>query len=122
MNPLSKYTLKGYFDEIKEEVNKQAGKADSLQQEHVLNMLAKAAGIIEEVYEMDAQLLHSDSINDYKEIVYTLKSHGYVGAGQTNLLQEIKDEEPEQLIRKKPMQKATGRSRTSDSKKKRYGT
>jgi len=90
MNPLSKYTLKGYFDEIKEEVNKQAGKADSLQQEHVLNMLAKAAGIIEEVYEMDAQLLHSDSINDYKEIVYTLKSHGYVGAGQTNLLQEIR--------------------------------
>jgi hypothetical protein len=122
MSPLSKYTLKGYFDEIKEEVNKQASKADSLQQQHVLNMLAKAAGIIEEVYETDAQLLHNDSINDYKEIVQTLKSHGYVGAGQTDLLHEVKDEEPEQLIRKKPMQKATGRSRTSDSKKKRYGT
>lgn len=121
MNPLSKYTLKGYFDEIKQEVNKQAGRVDSGQQQHLLNMLAKAAGVIEEVYETDPQLLHTDSINDYKEIVQTLKTHGYTGAGYSELLQEVKDEEPEQLIRKKPMQKATGRSRAA-SKTKKFGT
>lgn len=121
MNPLSKYTLKGYFDEIKQEVNKQAGRVEGKQHQDLLNMLARAAGIIEEVYETDPQMLHNDSINDYKEIVQTLKSHGYSSAGYTDLLQEINEEEPEQLIRKKPMQKASGRSRAS-TKKKKFGT
>ncbi|MFW5760998.1 MAG: hypothetical protein ACOCXH_08480 [Cyclobacteriaceae bacterium] len=121
MTPLSKYTLKGYFDEIKQEVNKQAGRVDANQQQHLLDMLARAAGIIEEVYETEPQLLHNDSINDYKEIVQTLKTHGLAAAGYSELLQEVKDEEPEQLIRKKPMLKATGRSRAT-SKKKKFGT
>lgn len=121
MNPLSKYTLKGYFDEIKQEVNRQAGKVDAGQQQQLLNMLAKAAGIIEEVHETDPQLLHADSINDYKEIVQTLKTYGFKGAGYSQLLQEVKDEAPEQLIRKKPMQKASGRSRAA-GKRKKFGT
>ena len=122
MDSLSKLTLKGYFNQLKSEVEHQAGirKEDikatgykSLQEESthkLLELLIKAVALVEEIHQNDAEFLQEDHLEDYQAMIATLHEHGINYSGNTEIL-EMQASPAPSLGRKKPMQKAQSKSR-----------
>ena len=112
MNSLYDLTLKGHFQSLKEEMNRNEHEAHH---SRLLFLLEKAVGVIEEVYEKDFHLLHMDNALDYKEIVEGLNDFGVKYSGNKKSLemdalifwraQNPKVNTPEKL----PMKKASGK-------------
>ncbi len=117
MDSLSKLTLKGYFEQLKSEVNfstsdrKGAIRAkgyETLRDEStykLLELLIKAVALVEDVYESDSTLIHEDHANDYQEMIDTLNSHGIAYKGIQEII-NLDLNSPSQFGEKKPMQKA----------------
>lgn len=83
MTSINDLALKGYFHSLKDEMNQQAEYAG---QRRLLRLLEKAAGMIEEVYEKDFNLLHPDNALDYQEIIGVLNEYGFSYKGKTEIL------------------------------------
>lgn len=124
MDSLSKLTLKGYFEQLKLDVNETScGRKGAVREKgyetlrdestyKLLELLIKAVAIVEDVYDNDASLIHEDHVSDYQSMISTLNSHGIAYKG----IQEILDIEaytPQTLGEKKPMQKAKSRKKTN---------
>ena len=109
MQSISELALKGYFESLKDQMNRQyGGRQDSL-----IRLLEKAVGIIEEVYEKDFNLLHPDNAHDYKEMIQALNEHGITYRGRREILALAVDAPPttgsvKPKTSKKPMQRASG--------------
>ena len=108
MQSISELALKGYFESLKDQMNRQyGGRQDSL-----IRLLEKAVGIIEEVYEKDFNLLHPDNAHDYKEMIQALNEHGITYRGRKEILALAVDAPTTGSVKpktsKKPMQRASG--------------
>lgn len=108
MQSISELALKGYFESLKDQMNRQyGGRQDSL-----IRLLEKAVGIIEAVYEKDFNLLHPDSAHDYKEMIQALNEHGITYKGRKEILALASDAPTSGSVKpetaKKPMQRASG--------------
>ena len=118
MNSLHDLALKGHFQSLKEEMNRNEHDAH---RSRLLFLLEKAVGVIEEVYEKDFHLLHMDNALDYKEIVEGLNEFGIKYSGNKKILelaaqhfspaQNQKVNTPEKM----PMKKASGRLSKSEA-------
>lgn len=122
MNSLHDLALKGHFQSLKEEMNRNENDA---YRSRLLFLLEKAVGVIEEVYEKDFHLLHIDNALDYKEIVEGLNEFGVKYSGNKQILElaaqyfsharNQKINTPEKL----PMKKASGKFTEREKSEKR---
>jgi hypothetical protein len=129
MASLNDLTLKGYFQSLKEEVNR---KYKHNEHARLLHLLEKAVGLIEEAYEKDFNLLHPDNAIDYKEMIEALNEYGVKYNGNKEILElAVKQIMPESegkrtqmktQTEKLPMKKASGmKNAPSEQLKKRSG-
>ena len=128
MDHLSKYTLKGYFEQLKSAVDEQSGsgkasvKASALHKStddatnKVLELLIKAVALVEEIYLYDSDFLHEDHLNDYREMITTLNARGIAYKGNQEIL-NLDGKPILDFVVKKPMQKATNKNRADKSTK-----
>ena len=111
-------TLKGYFEELRESVNKNYSapieNSAVLVVPRLLNLVKKAVGTIEEVYEKDANLLHKDNAFDYHEMIQILNEQGINYSGNVKIL-ELTEQSKTFEIEKLPMQKATGKKKGGET-------
>jgi hypothetical protein len=127
MTSLDEYALKGYFQELKDEVNRQVRGG----QNRLLDLLKKAVGALEEVYEKDFNLLHPDNAIDYREMIEALNQHGIEYSGKKEILElaaarfnpEPKTFEKPQAAQpeKLPMKKASGKKNIQDEERRKLG-
>lgn len=126
MASLNNFALKGYFQSLKEEMNRQFAVDE---QNRLLGLLEKAVGVIEEAYEKDFQLLHPDNSLDYKEMIEALNEYGTPYTGKKEILElaasRFIPESPKATKaqhEKLPMKKASGnRNNQADQKKRKLG-
>ena len=129
MKDLSKLTLKGYFEQLRNDVNQQSvrkgsiratgsDRSNSTSDTKLLELLIKAVALMEEIHGTDADFLQSDHISDYRDMINTLNLHGIDYRGKEQILTQ--EALPKLLTKKKPMQKATSKkkSKRSDSNRK----
>lgn len=114
MVSISDLALKGFFHTLKDEMNWRSGTKDA---PRLINLLAKAVGVIEEVYEKDFNLLHPDNALDYREMVQALNDYGLSYKGNNDILNlatriEPATATPGPIPEKMPMKKAKGAKRT----------
>ena len=124
MDSLSKLTLKGYFEQLRADMQKVSGgesKYESLKDEsthQLLELLIKAVALIEEFHQADNSYLNEDHASDYREMIEALNLHGIRYKGEASIL-DI-DQPAPFVAPKKPMQKATRKKPgqgNSDSRK-----
>lgn len=73
---------------------------------NLLNLLVRAAELIEEVYERQPDLIHDDHAQDYAHIVTALHQHEVFYKGNPKIMQMAHNFNPLQVVGKMPMQKA----------------
>lgn len=73
---------------------------------NLLNLLVRAAELIEEVYERQPDLIHDDHAQDYAHIVTALHQHEVFYKGNPKIMQMAHSFNPLQVFGKMPMQKA----------------
>ena len=122
MSSINDYALKGYFEQLRDEVNRQAGRINKKEFDEVLNLLEKAVGFLEEVYEKDKNMLTADHATDYREMINTLNQNGFDYPGNKEIIALSEAETNiEQPVQKKPMQKAKGKKKEEERRRK-YGS
>ncbi|MEQ9425791.1 MAG: hypothetical protein RJQ09_15305 [Cyclobacteriaceae bacterium] len=126
MDSLSKLTLKGHFENLRNDANlrgdskaKRANAQESEFTNKFLELLIKAVALTEEVHATDADFIQEDHINDYRQMISLLNEFGISYKGKSDLLELSTESTPVWAAPKKPMQKATGRaSKNTDEKRK----
>jgi hypothetical protein len=79
---------------------------------NLLNLLVRAAELIEEVYERQPDLIHDDHAQDYSSIVTALHQHEVFYKGNPKIMQMAHSFNPLEGIDKMPMERARpGRAR-----------
>lgn len=73
---------------------------------NLLNLLVRAAELIEEVYERQPELIHDDHAQDYSHIVSALHQHDVFYKGNPKIMQMAHNFNPLKGIGKMPMEKA----------------
>jgi len=115
MATISDLALKGFFHSLKDEMNSHFG-----DRRRLVDLLARAVGLIEEVYEKDFNLLHPDNAQDYREMVQALNDYGLSYKGDANILNLANRVEKDPAVanpipQKMPMQKAKGFRQSGES-------
>ncbi|NJN42936.1 MAG: hypothetical protein HC811_12585 [Flammeovirgaceae bacterium] len=83
----------------------------------ILNILMRVLGTIEDAFEKNPELLHSDNAQDYKDAVALLNENGITYRGNPHILQMAHDFAINLRDAKMPMQKArTSKSKSLESK------
>ena len=72
----------------------------------LLNLLVRAAELIEEVYARHPELIHDDHAQDYSDIIQALQVNNVFFKGNPKILQMSHDFNPLKSIGKMPMEKA----------------
>ena len=127
MESLSKLALKGYFEQLKSDINSSAGirKEDqkslgyeTLRDEStfdLLELLIKAVALVEEIHQTDDSFLHEDHVADYQSMINSLNAHGIAYKGNSEIL-EYSNTAPLPLAKKKPMQKASSTNKAAKNR------
>ena len=74
--------------------------------QEIVNMLMRVLGTIEDVFEKNPELFHSDNAQDYKDAVALINSSGISYKGNPHILQMAHDFSFNLREAKMPMQKA----------------
>lgn len=82
----------------------------------LLNLLVRAAELIEEVYTRKPELIHDDHAQDYSDIISALHGNSIYYKGNPKILQMAHDYNPLKAFGKMPMEKAK-KSKSKDIKK-----
>ena len=72
----------------------------------LLNLLVRAAELIEEVYARHPELIHDDHAQDYSDIVQAIQNNNVYFKGNPKILQMSHDFNPLKAFGKMPMEKA----------------
>ena len=82
----------------------------------LLNLLVRAAELIEEVYARHPELIHDDHAQDYSEIIQALQSNNVYFKGNPKIMQMSHDFSPLKSFGKMPMKKA-GKGKEKNEKR-----
>ena len=80
----------------------------------LLNLLVRAAELIEEVYTRNPELIHDDHAQDYTDIISALHGNNIYYRANPKILQMAHDYNPLKAFGKMPMEKAR-RAKSKDS-------
>ena len=72
----------------------------------LLNLLVRAAELIEEVYSRQPELIHDDHAQDYTAIINALHAHNVFFRANPKIMQMAHDFNPLKSFGKMPMEKA----------------
>jgi hypothetical protein len=72
----------------------------------LLNLLVRAAELIEEVYAKQPELIHDDHAQDYADIINAVQGHGVFYRANPKIMQMAHSFNPFKEIGKMPMEKA----------------
>ena len=104
MDSLSNLALKGHFEELKKKFDRKgmvrAGEGTS---KAILEIVGKAVGMAEDIYEHDPEFFSDDHREDYQQMIKTMNQLGYSYQGHPDLMEGT--EQPVKFT-KKPMKKA----------------
>jgi hypothetical protein len=80
--------------------------ANQNENQNLLNLLVRAAELIEEVYARQPELIHDDHAQDYADIISALHSNNVFFRANPKILQMAHDFNPLKAFGKMPMEKA----------------
>ncbi|MGK7396344.1 MAG: hypothetical protein ACNS62_17335 [Candidatus Cyclobacteriaceae bacterium M3_2C_046] len=123
MNSIAELALRGHFESLRQKVNQETSTIPD--QEKLLDLIQKAVGMMEEVYDKDFDLLEIDNADDYREMIETLNQYGRSYQGKPEILlqaQKPRHQTKPVTFHKKPMKKAEGpRTRKHNKERKNTG-
>lgn len=79
---------------------------NTAEDKNLLNLLVRAAELIEEVYERQPELIHDDHAQSYTNIIAALNARSVSYKGNPKIMQMSHDFNPLKAFGKMPMEKA----------------